>query len=1429
MRPLSILFVVLSLANISLSQEHILVTPGNDVIFLRGSEGTQAVIKKIRPPERMEPATPAQYTCDSIAIGGYPVSEYPSTIEFQGNHKDIMAMWFVAPYTGHIDTIFWSGGTNNGLDSEVVIRVHKSNIGPHSGPGFDFPGPCTNWGYYPNTNDGDQGIGAYPDEATGPWVSTVGSPYTSFPMMGDVMWGGSSGVSARHANGTNHVVMNDHGGPIYVAKGDTFWISMRIKGPNFHVSDGITSWMICDGWDPDKRVWKFYEHQTTSCGGAAVQGWKAREYWVFNWWFTMTIEENLPPTVLSLTNEAFPADSGVRFFRIKIRPAGTFNAGPFPITAEIVDCDLGNPSKAGIASADLVWSFTDQTQPNIPMSSSGINSYHAVIPPQLPGFIQYWVTARDSGGLSSTISHVNELEVLKTQNGWYVLDTGGAFQKKDISSTGTMIPPGQFFKRSPLGTWPGDDGTAGPIDIGGTMNFNGGPVRYVWIGVNGAIALTSSPVDTQEISWDGGWPAFFWTIPFRRNHLGVEDVPDNFVSPLFNDYAICFRDGTPSGKITYQQGFQGDSCVFVVEWDSVAYYDNFGCCGWSVQPDLTTFRVILNRCNSNIEFQYDNMGIFGCDSSSIVGIERDSTGPFPGDWLCANSYGYPTETRPRNDWSVRFLHNAITVTKSEDDDGLMATSTDRRNKTWDLSLYRNSVDPANLIAQRHASTLVVPLPTPGTYIACEADSGIYWSRINGNQTLRDTFEVTNEPVSVTFINSRKSIRITSPNGGEIWTPGSTYPITWVHTSLRDVRLEYSLNGGIDWVEITPSTPASTGSYPWYVPVDVVSPNVLVRVSDALHGEISDVSNAVFAIARPWETKTIGNKRHLNDVCFINTTTGWIVGNNGTVLHTSDGGVTWSEQTEGIPPSQPHLNGVSFINALSGWIAGDGGKILYSTDGGLHWTQQTSVTTNQLNDIYFADQLNGWTVGNGGVILATTDGGNHWFAQSGPTIEHLTGITFIDGATGWAIGTAGTILRTTNGGAAWTVQGSGSTEQLNDICFLDASHGWIVGNNGTILSTTDGGETWSSQASSTTRHLNGVSFVNVHLGWAVGNNGTILRYTSAGEIRPRSIRTSVVANQWSLVPAGTDLDLTTVAFIGGTFGGVFGDSGVAIQYRPTPRDSSYAVISVDIARHWNLLSVPMVLEDFGATAVLKGSISNAFAYNPLSGYEARPDLENGVGYWARFPHSKALNICGVAIGADTFDLVEGWNMVGSIGIPLPTGSIISEPGGLVTSNFYGYENGYVTAEEIQPGKGYWVKAYAGGRLILTSSPGASALARITIRPTSELPPLPPGVESAEDRSLPTEYKLEQAYPSPFNPSTTIKYQLPVDSRVTLKIYTVLGQVLDILADGLQSAGTKSVTWTAIDRPSAVYFYRLEAVSTADPGRSFVEVKKMMLVK
>ncbi len=97
----------------------------------------------------------------------------------------------------------------------------------------------------------------------------------------------------------------------------------------------------------------------------------------------------------------------------------------------------------------------------------------------------------------------------------------------------------------------------------------------------------------------------------------------------------------------------------------------------------------------------------------------------------------------------------------------------------------------------------------------------------------------------------------------------------------------------------------------------------------------------------------------------------------------------------------------------------------------------------------------------------------------------------------------------------------------------------------------------------------------------------------------------------------------------------------------------------------------------------------------------------------------------------------------------------------------------------------------------------------------------------DTQLPKEFRLEQNFPNPFNPTTMINYQLPMTSNVTLKIYDILGREVRTLVEGNQVAGSHSVTFDGRALASGVYYCRIDARGL--DGEEFTSTRKMLLMK
>ncbi len=149
----------------------------------------------------------------------------------------------------------------------------------------------------------------------------------------------------------------------------------------------------------------------------------------------------------------------------------------------------------------------------------------------------------------------------------------------------------------------------------------------------------------------------------------------------------------------------------------------------------------------------------------------------------------------------------------------------------------------------------------------------------------------------------------------------------------------------------------------------------------------------------------------------------------------------------------------FLILENGTAVGENGTILRTTDGGTNWTQQISGTTDWLGSVSFIDSDNGTAVGGElllpsyGIILRTTNGGTNWTQQISE--EPLYSVSFTDSDNGIAVGgnelftNGSTILRTSNGGSTWNSQISPSFLPLIGVSFTGKEKVTAVGFGGTI--------------------------------------------------------------------------------------------------------------------------------------------------------------------------------------------------------------------------------------------------------------------------------------------------------------------------------------------------------------------------------------------
>ncbi len=245
----------------------------------------------------------------------------------------------------------------------------------------------------------------------------------------------------------------------------------------------------------------------------------------------------------------------------------------------------------------------------------------------------------------------------------------------------------------------------------------------------------------------------------------------------------------------------------------------------------------------------------------------------------------------------------------------------------------------------------------------------------------------------------------------------------------------------------------------------------------------------------WKSQFSGTNENLRSIFFIDNDTGIIVGDNGIILKTINGGHTWAERTSG---TTENLRKVSFTHPDTGIAIGDNGTIVRTTNGGETWISQKSCTTKNLKSISFFNSKIAIAVGDSGTILRTIDGGNYWIKQESDITGHLYSISYINTNIWIAGGQIGKLFQSTDGGITWIEQQNVVPNNINAIFFVDSTYGISVGDAGTILLTTNGGKNWIKKQHWIIHDLKDVFFTNRELGTIVGNDGTIFRTIDGGE-------------------------------------------------------------------------------------------------------------------------------------------------------------------------------------------------------------------------------------------------------------------------------------------------------------------------------------------
>jgi photosystem II stability/assembly factor-like uncharacterized protein len=229
-----------------------------------------------------------------------------------------------------------------------------------------------------------------------------------------------------------------------------------------------------------------------------------------------------------------------------------------------------------------------------------------------------------------------------------------------------------------------------------------------------------------------------------------------------------------------------------------------------------------------------------------------------------------------------------------------------------------------------------------------------------------------------------------------------------------------------------------------------------------------------------------------NICMIDNQNGFICGNNGLILSTTDA----FKNINILNYGNNKFNSISKIVSFIGFIVGNNGTIYKTSNYGITWDQILSGTTNNLNDVALVNNNIIYIIGINGLLLKSINSGLTWTIRN-IALDDLNSIVMIDQYIGFIVGNNGLILNTNNGNT-WIeiLNNSGqriTTNNLNHIYLLSIDDIVIVGNNGTILRSKNRGISWITYISGTMLNLNKVYMYSENNITVIGDNGVILTF------------------------------------------------------------------------------------------------------------------------------------------------------------------------------------------------------------------------------------------------------------------------------------------------------------------------------------------------
>ena len=224
----------------------------------------------------------------------------------------------------------------------------------------------------------------------------------------------------------------------------------------------------------------------------------------------------------------------------------------------------------------------------------------------------------------------------------------------------------------------------------------------------------------------------------------------------------------------------------------------------------------------------------------------------------------------------------------------------------------------------------------------------------------------------------------------------------------------------------------------------------------------------------WVQQVSGTNQNLNDIFCVTEDLVFAVGDNGTILKTTDGGLNWVQKTSG---TIANVKKVQFTNVNVGICALDNGTIIKTVNGGDNWNP---IATSDVRDISIVSDMVFYFINTSTELYKTINGGQSFQLINAP---QLTNIQFISEMIGFASGLGG-LHKTLDGSITWSSLGCVSTNLgLSAFYFINDNIGFKKCSND-LYKTTNGGASFTLLNNSNTVNINKLFAVNENIVWGI---------------------------------------------------------------------------------------------------------------------------------------------------------------------------------------------------------------------------------------------------------------------------------------------------------------------------------------------------------